>query len=148
MNEWTATEKLVNLIFNLRIERKTRQRKYVEARAVFYKIMRNFYGKTYISIGAHLGKNHATVIHGLMNLDSWMKYDSGLLEKYDFAIQKLEEGPGPQEEVLMSELITENKFLKMELERLTLQVKIADAKLNKNENTVVRINQILNEVSF
>jgi hypothetical protein len=47
---------------------KTRQREHVEARALYFKLCRDFTSKSFYDIGKSLNKNHATVIHAVNNV--------------------------------------------------------------------------------
>lgn len=52
-----------NVGFNLKI--KDRKRYHSDARALFYKLCREYTNDTFKTIGNELNKNHATVLHGV-----------------------------------------------------------------------------------
>ena len=59
-----------------------RDRDFVEARAMYYKLLREYTNMTYFKIGKTVNKNHATVLHAANNFDWWLKQDEGLLNVY------------------------------------------------------------------
>ena len=59
-----------------------RDRDFVEARAIYYKLLREYTNMTYFKIGKTVNKNHATVLHAANNFDWWLKQDEGLLNVY------------------------------------------------------------------
>ncbi len=67
---------LVESEFNLQLIRKTRRREYVEARAMYYMLLREKGRMTLSDISKTLDKDHATVLHALKSLRNWMSYDT------------------------------------------------------------------------
>lgn len=59
-----------------------RDRDIVEARAMYYALLRKYTNMTYLKIGKSVGKNHATVMHASQSLPFWLKQDEGLLNMY------------------------------------------------------------------
>ena len=56
---------IVNNYFGLDISRNTRQRRYVVARSIFYKILRYNTKMSFQDIADTFNKNHATVLHAI-----------------------------------------------------------------------------------
>lgn len=50
------------------LSKNTREREYVEARALYFKICRDFTQHSFADIGKTLSKNHATVLHAINNV--------------------------------------------------------------------------------
>ena len=73
---------LVESEFNLQLIRKTRRREYVEARAMYYMLLRDKGKMTVCAIAKTLDKNHATVLHALKGLHNWMSYDTNIKSIY------------------------------------------------------------------
>jgi hypothetical protein len=69
---------LVESEFNLKLKIKTRRREYVEARAMYYMLLRDKGKMTVCAIAKTLDKNHATVLHSLKGLRDWMNYDTNI----------------------------------------------------------------------
>ena len=59
---------LVEKEFDLQLKRKTRRRVYVEARAIYYMLLREKGRMSFANISETLDKNHATVLHAVKNL--------------------------------------------------------------------------------
>jgi hypothetical protein len=73
---------IVNNYFGLDISRNKRQRRYVMARSIFYKILRYNTKMSFQDIADTFNKNHATVIHAIKQLDGYMEFDSSLKIDY------------------------------------------------------------------
>ena len=56
---------LVEKELQLNLDKKTRKREYVFARAVYYRLCHEFTKISLTAIGKNINKDHATVIHGL-----------------------------------------------------------------------------------
>jgi len=69
---------IVNNYFNISISRNTRQRRYVLARSIFYKLLRDNTKMSFQEIASIFNKNHATVLHSIKQLDGYMEFDSSL----------------------------------------------------------------------
>ena len=68
--------------YNFKLDSATRQRKYVEARAIYYYILRNKFNYSFSAIAKTLNKNHATVLHFTKQFDSWLMYDRVIRTDY------------------------------------------------------------------
>ena len=73
---------LVESEFNLQLIRKTRRREYVEARAMYYMLLREKGRMTLSDIAKTLDKDHATVLHAIKSLRNWMSYDTNMKSIY------------------------------------------------------------------
>ena len=65
--------KIVEKHFGLDLSKKTREFKYIFARACYYRILRKFTTYSLHDIARSLDKNHATVINGLKQLDGMIQ---------------------------------------------------------------------------
>jgi predicted transcriptional regulator len=81
MEEIIELQKIVNNIFLVNIEVKSSKRGVVDARKVYSKILRQR-GLSFQKIGNCIGKNHATIIHYIKEIDHALIYDKNLREKY------------------------------------------------------------------
>ena len=72
---------IIQEVFLVDIDTNSRERKFVDARRVYCKIMKDF-GFTYQDIAFTINKNHATIIHYVKSLDFIMNYDLNLKNKY------------------------------------------------------------------
>jgi len=69
-------KQIVDDYFKLEISTNTRKREYVEARAIFYKLCKEFTKLSLEEIGTKVGRDHASVLHGIKTLGIWMEYDN------------------------------------------------------------------------
>jgi hypothetical protein len=79
-----SLKKIVNEIFIVDINDKSRKRIIVDARRAYCKILRDF-GFSYEYIGDTINKDHVTVIHYIKTIKDLLKYDSSFEEKYILA---------------------------------------------------------------
>lgn len=81
---------IVNSIFNVDINKKSRKQQVIDARCVFFKILFDFkYSKT--DIASVLGMHHATIIHSLRMMPIYQQHDSFLKDRYDKCRQDFNE---------------------------------------------------------
>ena len=73
---------IVNNIMKLNVDSPTREYKYIKARAICYKILREQNNMSYQSIGRFFSKTHATIIHAIKEFDSMIAYDKEMKEDY------------------------------------------------------------------
>ena len=81
-----CVELIKNLVeeeFNLKLKTRTRKRAYVEARAMYYLLLRKKSRMTMAAISNTLDMNHATVLHSIRSLKNWMEYDVNLKNVYN-----------------------------------------------------------------
>ena len=72
-------KKVIQEITGVDINEVSRKREIIEARAVYYKILKQIDKKKYLkSIGASVGKDHATVLHSLNNYDMFEQFNPTL----------------------------------------------------------------------
>ena len=74
MNKETIKE-IVESYFELSITRNTRKRQYVEARAIYYKLCREFTQLSLEQIGKSVKRDHASVLHGVKSINTWVQVD-------------------------------------------------------------------------
>ena len=84
--------KAINRALKIDIKSKSRKREIVYARFIFYNKLRNSKERYYSfqNIGDFLGKDHATIIHGLKQYDILKEYDDfkDILKKVDIEIER------------------------------------------------------------
>lgn len=74
-------KELIKTVFSVDIEKETRRRDFVDARRVYSKLMREK-GYPYKFIGETIGKDHASIIHYLRDIDYIFVHDKNLFEMY------------------------------------------------------------------
>jgi len=74
MNKETIKE-IVESYFEISISRNTRKRQYVEARAIYFKLCRIFTQLSLEQIGKSVNRDHASVLHGVKSINTWVQVD-------------------------------------------------------------------------
>jgi len=74
MNKETIKE-IVQSYFEINISRTTRKRQYVEARAIYFKLCREFTQLSLEQIGKSVNRDHASVLHGVKSINTWVQVD-------------------------------------------------------------------------
>ena len=75
-------KKIIKEVTGIDVNNATRRRDVVEARALYFKLVKDKYNYTLQEIGNSVNKDHATVIHALNNVDMWMRFNQDLFNKY------------------------------------------------------------------
>lgn len=83
MKQQELIRSIVEEYFEVDITTNSRKRKFIEARAMYYKLMREHTGYSLYKIGESVGKDHAVAINGLNRLDGWLTYDRDMSEIYN-----------------------------------------------------------------
>lgn len=69
---------------SIKLKWKTRQRKYVYARALYFKLAKEYTKHSLHSIGKSMNVNHATVLHAINNVfPTILQYDETLRDMYE-----------------------------------------------------------------
>ena len=72
-------KKTIQEVTGIDINEVTRKRETIEARAIYYKVLKQIDKKKSLkSIGASVGKDHATVLHSLKNYDMFEQFNPTL----------------------------------------------------------------------
>lgn len=139
-------KKIIKEITDVDINEVSRKREIIEARAVYYKVLKQIDKKKSLkSIGASVGKDHATVLHSLKNYDMFEKFNPTLKEfrkeiLHRFNYKPIEYYGNNKEEIDRLNLYIYN--LEMEVESLKQTIK----ELQKpTYNIVNNIQQLLTE---
>ena len=128
-------KELVKQEYGYDVDSPTRKREVVEARAMFYSILKNFSNLTLAAIARTVDKNHATVLHGLKNFELWRKQNKYLEFAFKNVVYKLE----AVDEV-------ENYIDVMELRRELLKAKMDLYELNSKKDKINFIYELLKDL--
>ena len=71
-------KKIVEEVTQQDISTKRRFRELVNARAIYYKLARDYTGKPLAEIARVVKKNHATVLHSINSIEAWVEHDKAL----------------------------------------------------------------------
>lgn len=111
---------IVNSVFNVDINKKSRKQQVIDARCIFFKILFDFkYTKT--DIAAILGMHHATVIHSLRMMPIYLQHDAFLRERYDKCRQDFNEQIKDIHNPIKVTKITHEDILKSRMVALKIQ---------------------------
>ena len=115
------TSKLIKEIvedyYKLKIDTKTRQRKYVEARAIYYKLLRENSRMSLEAIGKTVNRDHATAIHSLKQIKDWLEYDKEIKRDYNTINSRLQDAMRLNPE-LFKDVLKMESFYEIEYHRL------------------------------
>ena len=115
------TSKLVKEIvedyFKLKIDSRTRQRKYVEARAIYYKLLRENSRMSLQAIGKTMNRDHATALHSLRQIKDWLEYDKEIKRDYNIINSRLQDAMKLNPE-LFEDVLTMESFYEIEYHKL------------------------------
>lgn len=114
--------KFVENNLGISLTRNTREREYVEARALYFKLCRDFTSKSWVDMAKSLGKNHATAIHAVNNV-----YDVAEMhnKKLKYLYDVFERSSATYSENKTSEekdMYTENIDLRSKIMALSLEI--------------------------
>jgi len=73
---------LVNNTMNVNVDMPTRKYRFIKARAICYKILREQNNMSYAMIGRFFSKTHGTIIHAIKEFDSMVAYDKAMEADY------------------------------------------------------------------
>ena len=108
-------KKIIELETGVNVEIVSRKRNFVEARAIYYKLLRDISQMTLHAIADTVNKDHATILHSLNSVDDWMRYDTKLADKYKnilYAIDNIDDTD-------FNSLRYENIMLNLKIDELT-----------------------------
>ena len=128
-------KELVKQEYGYDVDSPTRKREVVEARAMFYSVLKNFTNLTLTGIARTVGKNHATVLHGLKNFDLWKKQNKYLEFAFKNVVYKLD---------TLDEV--ENNIDVMEQRRELLKAKMDLYELNSKKDKINFIYELLKDL--
>jgi hypothetical protein len=142
-------KKAIQEITGVDINEVTRKRETIEARAIYYKVLKQIDKKKSLkSIGASVGKDHATVLHSLKNYDMFEQFNPTLKLFRKQIMQRLNYATPDILDITKDELIQSLQIdvMKLSNEIENLQETITNLqKPRNNYNIVNNIQQLLIE---
>jgi hypothetical protein len=140
-------KKVIQEITGVDINEVSRKREIIEARAVYYKILKQIDKKKSLkSIGASVGKDHATVLHSLNNYDMFEQFNPTLKLFRKQILQRL--NYASPEQILDMSKDEYIQSLQIDVMKLTDEIANLQEAINKprnNYNIVNNIQQLLIE---
>jgi len=142
-------KKAIQEITGVDINEVTRKRETIEARAIYYKVLKQIDKKKSLkSIGASVGKDHATVLHSLKNYDMFEQFNPTLKLFRKQIMQRLNYATPDILDMTKDELIQSLQIdvMKLSGEIENLQETITNLQTPRNNyNIVNNIQQLLIE---
>ena len=87
------TDLLKNVVeeyYELDLTLNTRQRTHVEARAIYFRLLRDNTKMSLEAIGKTVNRDHASVLYANRKLKDWIQYDSKIKKEYEIIRNKFE----------------------------------------------------------
>lgn len=134
-------KQIIKEITGADINKVSRKREIIEARAIYYKILKQIDKKKSLqSIGASVGKDHATVLHSLKNYDMFEKFNPTLKLFRKQILQRLNYTPEEQSINLSKDEMIQSlqiEIMKLTDENINLQEKIINLQTSRNNYKIV-----------
>ena len=128
MNKETIKE-IVENYFEISISRNTRKRQYVEARAIYFKLCREFTQLSLEQIGKSVNRDHASVLHGVRSINTWVQVDKRMKNSMHILRNKI-----INYQIEKDETVELNESIVLKYIELKEQVKELEV-MNKNLST-------------
>jgi hypothetical protein len=136
-------KKAIQEITGVDINEVTRKRETIEARAIYYKVLKQIDKKKSLkSIGASVGKDHATVLHSLKNYDMFEQFNPTLKLFRKQIMQRLNYATPDILDMTKDELIQSLQIDVMKLNEEIENLQETITKLQKPRNNYNIVNNI------
>jgi len=109
-------QQLVEDYYKLNIKSKTRRREFVEARNIYFKLLRDNTLMTTAAIGKTMKKDHTTVLHSCKRMNEWLCYDKKIQNDYNILNKRLKKAIALNPD-LFKDSVTMEGFYEQEYER-------------------------------
>lgn len=140
-----AVKKAIKEIIGIDINENKRNREIVEARAIYYKILREIdKNRTLKSIGETVGKDHATVLHSLKHYDAFVQHNKSMSLYKDEILRKLNFEPLKDYSTTKDDIIHKQK-LEILLLKYEIQL-LKEKEVRSDYNIIARLEQLLNDL--
>ena len=75
---------LVEDHYQINITAATRKRHFVEARAVYFTLLRKYTRMSLEAIGKSVGRHHSSVLYNIQQLEIWAEYDKQIYADFEY----------------------------------------------------------------
>lgn len=82
-NKLETLQKVIESRLEVKLNKNTRKKEYIFARALFYGLAYDGKRCTYSTIGKYIGRDHATILHSIKNVFPQIMFDSNYKRLYD-----------------------------------------------------------------
>ena len=126
------TDLLINVVeeyYELDLTLNTRQRTHVEARAIYFRLLRDKTKMSLEAIGKTVNRDHATVLYANRKLKDWIQYDSKIKKEYEIIRNKFEHAlllsdTSTEEDLSTIEGFYEKKYKELETKMIEALAKV------------------------
>ena len=113
--------------FGIDITKRTRKTEYLYARAVYYKLAKEIFHRTYADIGKEVGLNHATVLHSIKEVFPVIKmFEPNIIVRYNKLYDRIKFDKEQQREIPYTQ-----EEAKKEIIDLRYRLSLAEAQARK-----------------
>lgn len=145
---------LVEDYYKVELSTNTRQRTYVEARAIYFRLLRNETKMSLESIGKSVGRDHATVLYSQKRLSDWIEVDSQIAQDYETLSSRFTHAISLDKELAEKSISIEGfyekqyKLLEGRLNDILLKIEEEDATPLEPRTTFEALDTLLNKYNF
>lgn len=82
-NKLETLQKVIESRLEVQLNKNTRKKEYIFARALFYALAYDGKRVTYSTIGKYIGRDHATILHSVKNVFPQIMFDENYKRLYD-----------------------------------------------------------------
>ena len=134
--------------FKIQINSKTRRREYVEARAIYFKLLRDNTRMSLANIGKTMSRDHATVLHSVRRVDDWIKYDKQMRQDYNILNDRVKHAIMLNPE-LLNQVTTIEGFYEIEYKKLEANHRqLLINNTNKYKELVTKYNYLKSQLKY
>lgn len=135
-----CAQEVVEHYYQIKLNEKTRRFPYVEARAVYFKLVRDNSHLSFSKIGMPFGKDHATVLYLCNKIQDWMETDKNFLATFHLiqsAYEKiLDLKPKLVEEDLYNKIVEDKDY---KIKNIILENQKQIERLKKEKKNLINI---------
>lgn len=141
-------ENVANIVCRVNIRTVDRRRPYIIARTIYYGLAKKYTNCSLNTIGQHIGKNHATVLHSLNNLEMEIikSPDISIQRKWEKALFMVDDFFKNEDELTKIELKEKIQKLIMHNENLKNKIdELNNISSPDDEREIINLFRSLNE---
>jgi endonuclease III-like uncharacterized protein len=110
-------KEIVEQQFQIDITKDTRKREYVEARAIYFYLTKQYTRMSLSAIGKTMNRDHSTVLYLIKQVPNWIKYDTQITGIYNKINDRLQDAVNAHPEEFKTAVSLEG-FYEIQYKRL------------------------------
>ena len=145
---------LVEDYYKVELNKNTRLRTHVEARAIYFKILRDNTKMSLESIGRSVGRDHATVLYAQRKLSEWLEFDAQMKRDYETLESRFKHAISLDKELAEKSVSAEGfyekqyKMLESRLNDILSKIEEEDGSILEPRTTFEALDTLLNKYNF